>query len=78
MTYTDELLEILRNYMEATLTECGQESMRRSVPLVEGSESNADFGKLARDLHTELYRRSGMTADEIIAEWNRRSPEDTW
>lgn len=32
----------------------------------------------ARRLHETLCRKHGMTADEIIAEWNHRSPEDTW
>jgi hypothetical protein len=32
----------------------------------------------ARNLHAELCRLSGMTADQIIEEWNRRSPEDPW
>lgn len=32
----------------------------------------------ARDLHEALCRHAGLTADQIIADWNRRSPGDTW
>lgn len=32
-----------------------------------------------RNLHVELCRLVGMTADEIIEEWNRNSPpDDQW
>jgi hypothetical protein len=34
--------------------------------------------KAARELHQELCRRSGLTADEIVADWNSRCPEDPW
>jgi hypothetical protein len=33
----------------------------------------------AQDLHVELCRASGITEpEEIVAEWNRRSPEALW
>ena len=32
----------------------------------------------AREMHEELCRKCGMTADEIVADWNKRSPEDEW
>jgi len=32
----------------------------------------------ARDLHQEICRQKGMTADEIIKEWNKASPDDEW
>jgi len=36
-------------------------------------------GTGARALHEELWRQSGMTADEIIATWNEKSdPDDQW
>ncbi|MEM1295454.1 MAG: hypothetical protein AAGH89_08810 [Verrucomicrobiota bacterium] len=33
-----------------------------------------------RALHAEMCKQANpdMTDDEIIAEWNRRSPEDPW
>lgn len=35
-------------------------------------------GTGARSLHEELCRMSGMTADQIVADWNATSPGDEW
>lgn len=32
----------------------------------------------ARALHEEICRQMGMTADQIVEQWNALSPEDPW
>lgn len=32
----------------------------------------------ARSFHEELCRQSGMTADQIVASWNKANPGDEW
>lgn len=35
-------------------------------------------GTGARDVHQEVCRLRGMSADQIIASWNKESPGDEW
>lgn len=35
-------------------------------------------GQEARAIHEQLCRQRGLTTDELVAEWNRLSPDDLW
>lgn len=84
MSYVDQLNELVVQYLKSA-----EAKGDKPVTMHEPSEPSTGQLKLkpdlsgltpegARDLHAELCRLHGMSADEIIADWNRRSPEDPW
>jgi hypothetical protein len=54
-------------------------SLKSEWPAGSFDENGLITGTGARALHEELCRQSGMTADEIIEDWNEKSdPDDQW
>lgn len=56
----------------------GQDEMFIPTKMENGKIVEMPIPQFCRELHIELCRQVGMTADEIIEDWNRRSPDDPW
>jgi hypothetical protein len=70
MSYPDELNQIVFKYRAQ-----GALEIAHSLDL-NPDGSLTELG--ARQLHEALCREKQMTADQIIADWNQRSPRDKW
>ena len=77
--------ERYRNYLLRVIADAHAEKL--GLPKMEPTcgdvakgtkEEEATLDKMARNLHGAALRKAGMTPDQIIADWNHRSPEDTW
>ncbi len=77
--YRNYLLSLILEFMEQQVADPDSEMRLADVaPPVGATSTEAELDDLARELHMSLCRACGMTADQIIVEWNRRSPEDLW
>lgn len=76
MNYKMQLESLVANYLKQQPANSPGAATEREVLDVNPDGTLTD--EAARELHEALCRQKQMSAAEIIADWNRRSPEDTW